>query len=99
MTGVQTCALPICSVLEIPGVATGRGLRPITVPDLPEPIAAILRSRLASVDLLIEAAVTGSRDLAVEAMLLDGAISDPHSARALTDRLLTEQSRFLPRFS
>lgn len=91
--------MPLGAVLEIPGVATGRGLRPITVPDLPEPIAAILRWRLASVDLLIEAAVTGSRDLAVEAMLLDGAISDPHSARALTDRLLTEQSRFLPRFS
>ena len=35
--------MPLGAVLEIPGVATARGLRPLQVPDLPEPLAAILR--------------------------------------------------------
>ncbi|GIH28470.1 alpha-galactosidase [Acrocarpospora phusangensis] len=90
--------LPGDAALEIPGVATARGLRPIAVPDLPAPLTAILARRLTSVYLAIEAAMTGSRDLAIEAVIADGAVTDPTAATKLTDALLTEQKRFLPAF-
>jgi alpha-galactosidase len=91
--------LPGGAVLEIPGVATARGLRPVSVPDFPQPLAAIIERRLAPVTLTIEAALNGDRDLVVEAMLTDGAVSDPDTARALTDRYLSEQAQYLPQFA
>ena len=91
--------LPDDAALEIPGVATARGIRPVAVPDLSAPLTAILARRLTSVYLAVEAAMTGSRDLTVEAMLADGAVSDPDAAARLTDDLISAQSAYLPRFS
>ncbi|MDO7883020.1 hypothetical protein [Antiquaquibacter soli] len=90
--------LPDGAAVEIPGVATARGIRPISVPDLSAPLTAILQRRLASVGIAVEAAMTGDRDLVVEAMLADGAVFDPDAAAALTDDLIAEQLRFLPQF-
>jgi alpha-galactosidase len=91
--------LPDDAALEIPGVATARGIRPLSVPDLPLPLTAILSRRLASVYLAMEAAMTGDRDLVVEAMIADGAVTDPDAAAALTDALLSAQRPYLPRFT
>ena len=91
--------LPDDAALEIPGVATARGLRPVSVPDLSAPLTAVLNQRLASVYLSIDAAMSGDRDLVVEAMLADGAISDPDAARALTNDLIAAQAEHLPAFA
>ncbi|QKJ18275.1 hypothetical protein [Microbacterium hominis] len=91
--------LPDWSAVEIPGVATARGIRPIEVPDLGKPLTAILARRLTSVDLAVDAALTGDRDLAIEAMIADGAVFDAAKAAALTDDLLAAQAQYLPRFS
>ncbi|MFN8193735.1 MAG: hypothetical protein U0R80_05545 [Nocardioidaceae bacterium] len=91
--------LPPDSAPEVPGVATARGIRPLAVPDLSAPLTAILNRRLSSVYLSIEAAMTGSRDLVVEAMLADGGVTDPDVAAALTDDLLAAQAQHLPRFA
>ena len=90
--------LPDDAALEIPGVATARGIRPISVPDLGAPLTGDPRARLASVYLAVEAAMTGDRDLVVEAMLADGAVTDPDAAASLTDALIAAQLQHLPRF-
>jgi alpha-galactosidase len=90
--------LPPDAALEIPGVATARGIRPVAVPDLSAPLTAILNRRLSSVSLAVEAAMKGDRDLVVEAMLADGAVTDPDAAARLTDALITAQQAHLPRF-
>lgn len=87
------------AALEIPAVATARGLRPVAVPDLSAPLTAILARRLSSVELATEAAMTGDRDLVVEAMIADGAVTGPDAAAALTDALLDAQRGFLPQFA
>jgi alpha-galactosidase len=92
-------AMPRGAVLEIPGIATARGLRAMTVPDLPTPIAAVLTARLAAVDLVIEAALSGRRELVIETLLADGAVTDPAQAGRLTDRYLEAQARYLPNFA
>ena len=86
------------SALEIPGVATGRGLRPLQVPDLSPALTAILSRRLSSVYLSIEAAMSGDRDMVVEAMLADGAVHEPDAAARLTDELLEAQRAHLGQF-
>lgn len=91
--------LPDEAALEIPAVATARGLRPVSVPDLSAPLTSILARRLTSVELATEAAMSGDRDLAVEAVIADGAVTDPDAAAALTDALIDAQRRFLPRFA
>ncbi|GLI26492.1 alpha-glucosidase/alpha-galactosidase [Agromyces rhizosphaerae] len=91
--------LPAWSAVEIPGVATARGIRPISVPDLGKPLTSILARRLTSVDLAVEAALTGDRGLVIEAMIADGAIFDADAAAALTDDLLAAQAQYLPRFA
>jgi alpha-galactosidase len=90
--------LPDDAAVEIPGVATARGIRPLAVPDLSLPLTAILSRRLSSVYLAVEAALTGDRDLVVEAMIADGAVTDPDAAAALTDDLIATQVRHLPAF-
>lgn len=90
--------LPDDAALEIPGVATARGIRPVSVPDLGAPLTAILNRRLSSVYLSVEAAMTGNRDLVVEAMIADGAVTDPDRAATLTDALIAAQRQHLPLF-
>lgn len=91
--------LPDWSAVEIPGVATARGIRPVAVPDLGKPLTAVLARRLSSVDIAVDAALHGNRDLVVEAMIADGAIVDVDAAAALTDDLLAAQAQHLPRFA
>lgn len=91
--------LPRGAVLEIPGVATARGLRPFSVPDFPDTLAAIVDRRLASVMLTIEASLRGDRDLVVEALLADGAVHDPDTAANLADSYIATQSEYLPQFT
>lgn len=90
--------LPDDAALEIPGVATARGIRPVAVPDLSTPLTAILAGRLTSVYLAVEAAMNGDRDLAVEAVIADGAVTDPDAASRLMTALIDAQLQHLPRF-
>ncbi|MFT4011664.1 MAG: hypothetical protein QM655_16660, partial [Nocardioidaceae bacterium] len=98
LNGGSVPGLPQDAALEIPGVATARGIRPISVPDLGTPLTALLARRLSSVYLAIEAAMTGSRDLAIEAVVADGAVTDPAAAAALTDDLIEAHRQHLPSF-
>ncbi|BEP14772.1 alpha-glucosidase/alpha-galactosidase [Acidothermaceae bacterium B102] len=90
--------LPDDAALEIPGVATARGIRPLSVPDLSAPLTAILNRRLSSVVLATEAAMTGDRGLVVEAIIADGAVTDPDAAVTLADALIEAQLHHLPSF-
>jgi len=90
--------LPADAVLEMPAAATASGLRPLQMLDFPDPLAAIISRRLASVRVTVEAAITGDRNLFYEALLLDGAVNDPAVARTMGDDLLQTQKQFLPQF-
>ena len=91
--------LPDDAILEMTCVATGRGLRPIPAPDFPDTLAAPLARYLAVQRLTVEAALTGSRALFVEALLLDGAAGTRSVAIAMADELLAAHREYLPQFS
>jgi alpha-galactosidase len=90
--------LPADAILEIPGVTTQEGMAPLPVGEIPGGLAAILLHRTAVVEAAVEAALNGNRKMMVEAMLLDGAVSDYSTAEKLTDALLKAQAEHLPQF-
>jgi alpha-galactosidase len=90
--------LPADAILELPAVATGRGLRPLQLPDFPDTLAAIIVRKLAATRLTVEAALTGDRGLFVEALLADGAVTDPEAARKMGEELLEAHRQYLPNF-
>lgn len=91
-------SLPEDAILELPVVATATGLRPLQLDDFPEPLAATIARKLAATRLTVEAALRGDRDLFVEALLADGALSDPDVARRLMQELLEAHRDDLPNF-
>ena len=91
--------LPGEAVLEMTTVATSRGLRAMQVPDFPDILAAQLIRKIAAASLTVDAALSGSRKLFVEALLADGSVSDPSTAGKLADELLAAHKQYLPQFS
>ena len=94
----QVPNLPDESVVECPAIADGSGLRPVLLDPLPSGIAGILAARLAWVETTVEAALEGSRDKFVQALLLDGAVDSLATATALADDFLVAQADLLPQF-
>jgi len=90
--------LPGGAIVEVPGVASGFGVRGVGVGPLPEPIAALCRTQITVASLAVDAAVTGSEKLALQALLVDPMVNDIDQARALLDEMLEVQRDYLPQF-
>lgn len=90
--------LPDDAVLELPTVAMAGGMRAIHCADFPDALAAIIQRKLSAVELTVEAALSGSRDLFVEALLIDGAVTDRKIALDMMEELLNAQRAYLPNF-
>lgn len=94
----QVPNLPGEAIIEGPAVVDGGGLRAITQRPLPAGVVGTLATRMAWVETVVEAALEGSRDKFVQALLLDGAVGSLDTARALADDLLAAQAKYLPQF-
>lgn len=90
--------LPYDAILELPTVAMAGGLRPIHFSDLSTALAAVLTRKIAGIQLTVEAALTGSRELFIEALLADGAVTDRDVAIRLRDEMLEAHRQHLPQF-
>lgn len=95
----QVPNLPPEAIVESPAVTTAEGLRPLTQPPLPTAMAGTLATRFAWVETVVEAALEGSRDKFVQALLLDGAVTSVAMAEKLAGELLEAQGQYLPQFS
>jgi alpha-galactosidase len=88
--------LPDDVILELPCAATPGGLRPLALPDAPPALVALIARRAAATRVVVDAALACDRDLLVQALLVDGAVTELETARALAGELLTAQRRYLP---
>ncbi|MCA9838657.1 MAG: hypothetical protein KC422_17190 [Trueperaceae bacterium] len=91
--------LPADAVLELPAVATAKGFCQLQMPPLPEHLANIIRNKLKTIDLTIEAALKGNEELFVEALLADGSVGEKATAQLLAKDLLETHKEHLPQFS
>jgi alpha-galactosidase len=97
----QVPDLPPDVVVEAMCVADGKGLHPRDEPRLPPVLAEWVRRISASQERTVAAALSGSRDQVVEAMLLDplaGRIDFDHLEQ-MTDEMLAATARWLPQFA
>ncbi len=90
--------IPDDAVLELPGVATGLGFSTMHINDFNGPMKDMIIRRLASVDLTVEAALTGDKKLWAEAMMLDGAVTDYETAEKLVEDFIIEHREYLPQY-
>lgn len=86
-------------VLELPAAACAAGFRPLLTADFPDLLAARINRHLNVVEITVEAAVSGSFALFVEALLSDGSCKDRATAEALGAELIAAHKEHLPQFA
>ncbi len=90
--------LPEKAIVEIPGVVDSEGIRGISMGKLPQTIASLCQRQVTISELAVQAAVTGSRQAALEALLIDPYINAVVNAKALLDDILKIHEEYLPQF-
>jgi alpha-galactosidase len=91
--------LPDETVVELPAVVSGLGINGLNLPPLPDSVAELCRREAALVEMVVDAAVTGDRQIALQALLLDPMINDINRAQAILDDYLTAFADHLPQFN
>jgi len=79
--------LPPDAAVELPVLADAAGIHPISLGPLPDPIAKLLGIQVSVQQLAVEAAVHGSKEIALQALLIDPVVSSASAAVKLLDEL------------
>ncbi len=90
--------LPDWAIVEVPAVVSGAGVMPLRVPALPNVITAMLHQQVMIQDRVVEAAVHGDRQAALQALLLDPLVSSYDAAEGVLEALLETHKEYLPSF-
>lgn len=91
--------LPEESIVEVPGIATGFGVRGLGVGCLPEPVAELCRRQLTVAELAVHAAVTGDKQAAFQSILLDPMVGDIDAAKGILREFLEVHGDQMPQFA
>ena len=91
--------LPRAVFVETPAVVDGGGIYPVSMGDLPGPLAAFCRRDVDQTELIVEAAVHGDRSLVLQAALLDPVAESVAQAEAMVDEMLRLNAPYLPQFA
>lgn len=94
----QISNLPLGAAVETPVLVDGSGIHPVHVGSLPEPIAELCRREVNTAQLGVDAAVEGSREKALQCLLLDPVITDIETGRKILDDYLRSYKEYLPQF-
>ena len=91
--------LPAHAVVEVPAVVGAHGIQGLSVGRLPDAIAAVLTARAQQQELVVEAAVAGSRAVALQALALDPLVPSTETARRILDDAIAADPSRYGRFS
>lgn len=90
--------VPEDAVVEVPCTVDAKGIHGMTCEPLPEPVVAMCAHQTHIQELCVDAAVKGSRKLALEALLIDPVIHSASAAEKILDEFLSAHKEFLPQF-
>ncbi len=90
--------LPPEAIVELPARIKAGAFHPLPTSPLPFPVLELCRREAALVEMVVDTAVTGRRDLALQTLLLDPMINDIDRARRILDDYLTTFVATLPQF-
>jgi alpha-galactosidase len=90
--------LPEGAIVEVPALGNGPGIQGRQVGPLPEMVAELCRREVAVASMAVDAAATGNRTLALQALLLDPCVNDLDVARSILEAYLDAHAQYLPQF-
>jgi alpha-galactosidase len=90
--------LPDDAIVEIPVVVSPLGFKGVNVGRLPKGVEAIIQQRIAQQELTVEAALTGDKQLAVQALALDPMVPTLEIAKKLFNDYLEVHKQYLTQF-
>lgn len=79
--------LPPDAAVEVPVMVDAAGIHPISLGPLPDPIAKLLTMQVNVQQLAVEAAVRASKEIALQALLIDPVVNSASAAVKLLDEL------------
>ena len=83
-------------VVEVPVEVDGQGIHPQAVEPLPEALAAYCRTQMSIQSLIVEAYRNRSKNLILQALLLEPVVNSVSHAEKLIDQMLELQADYLP---
>jgi alpha-galactosidase len=87
--------LPQDIVVECPATVDNSGVHGVKVGRMPSGLAALMRTQATVQDLTVEAALTGSKKKALEALLADPEVGSLNSAEKMLDEIMQLQGDYL----
>jgi alpha-galactosidase len=87
------------AVVEVPGEAADGKVRGLPVGELPGPVASMVQNEVEIQKLVVDAALSGSRELALQALLIDPVVNSAEKAEAVLDDILSTHAAYLPQFA
>ncbi|WP_448187362.1 family 4 glycosyl hydrolase [Azospirillum sp. sgz301742] len=89
--------LPADLAVEVPLMADAAGVHPVSLGPLPDPIAKLLTVQAGVQQLAVEAAVHASKELALQALLIDPVITSSTAAVQILDELWEANKPYIRR--
>jgi alpha-galactosidase len=86
-------------IVEIPAIVGANKIYGLHMGEMPTAIAGFLEHQLYIMDLVVQAAVLGDRQAALEALIIDPNVPSPDVAEKLLDEMLSLQKDYLPQFA
>jgi alpha-galactosidase len=87
--------LPQDLVVECPATVDKNGVHGVKLGEMPSGLVGLMRNQAAVQDLTVEAALTGSKQKALEALLADPAVDSLPGAEKMLDEILQLQGEYL----
>jgi alpha-galactosidase len=91
--------LPPTAVVEVPAVVGAAGITGLGVGPLPDAIAAVLTARAHQQEITVQAALTGDRSLALQALTLDPLVGGLDIATRILDDAIEAHGSAMSRFT
>jgi alpha-galactosidase len=94
--------LPAGCCVEVPCLVDANGVQPVKVGPLPPQLAALNRTNINVQELIVEAALTGSKEAVYHAVMLDpltSAVCTLPQIHELVDKMLAAEAQWLPKLT
>ncbi|MCB1357499.1 MAG: hypothetical protein KDK53_13725 [Maritimibacter sp.] len=87
--------LPSNAVVEVPATIDRNGVHGVRIDNYPKGFGALLQNQVGVNNLTVEAILTGSKEVAMQALLTDPVVDSLHAAEGVMETILRVQSKYL----
>ena len=88
-------ALPEWMVVEVPGFVNGKGVEGVRLENMSPGFAGLLANQVAIHDISAQAIIKGSKDLVLQALLVDPNVDKVSAAEELVEKMIAMQPEYL----